>query len=121
MLETWVSKAANIYVCLASLEPSAVHLHPAMAEREGAGDEHLGKHFQAFDEPGARRVLTAEEQEAWLRALNDTRLVLGERLGITEDWDEMVAGLVDDDPRLPLFLVYDRLTYLQEMLVQSLW
>jgi hypothetical protein len=74
-----------------------------------------------LDELNAKRVLTPDEQEAWLRALNDTRLVLGERLGITEDWDEMVAGLVDDDPRLPLFLVYDRLTYLQEMLVQSLW
>jgi Domain of unknown function (DUF2017) len=74
-----------------------------------------------LDEPAAKRVLTPEEAEAWLRALNDTRLVLGERLGITEDWDELVEGLSDEDPRLPLFFVYDRLTYLQEMLVQSLW
>jgi Domain of unknown function (DUF2017) len=72
-------------------------------------------------ESGAKRVLTAEESEAWLRALNDTRLVLGERLGITEDWDEMLEGLADQDPRLRLFLIYDRLTYLQESLVQSLW
>jgi hypothetical protein len=72
-------------------------------------------------EPGVKRVLTADESEAWLRALNDTRLVLGERLGITEDWDELVEGLSDDDPRLPLFFVYDRLTYLQEALVGSLW
>jgi Domain of unknown function (DUF2017) len=74
-----------------------------------------------LDESGAKRVLSAEESEAWLRALNDTRLVLGERLEITEDWDEMVEGIADEDPRLPLFYVYDRLTYLQEMLVQSLW
>jgi Domain of unknown function (DUF2017) len=72
-------------------------------------------------EPVAKRVLTAEESEAWLRAINDTRLVLGERLGITEDWDQVVEGLTDNDPRLPLFFVYDRLTYLQETLVQSLW
>jgi hypothetical protein len=72
-------------------------------------------------EPAAKRKLRADESEAWLRALNDMRLVLGERLGITEDWDELVEGLTDDDPRLPLFFVYDRLTYLQETLVQSLW
>jgi Domain of unknown function (DUF2017) len=74
-----------------------------------------------LEEPVAKRVLTAEESGAWLRAINDTRLVLGERLGITEDWDEVVEGLTDNDPRLPLFYVYDRLTYLQETLVQSLW
>jgi Domain of unknown function (DUF2017) len=74
-----------------------------------------------LDQSGAKRVLSAEESEAWLRALNDTRLVLGERLEITEDWDELVDGLADEDPRLPLFYVYDRLTYLQEMLIQSLW
>jgi Domain of unknown function (DUF2017) len=72
-------------------------------------------------EPGVKRVLTTAESEAWLRALNDTRLVLGDRLAVTEDWDELVEGLSENDPRLPLFFVYDRLTYLQETLVQSLW
>jgi len=65
--------------------------------------------------------MPTSRSQAWLRALNDTRLVLGERLGITEDWDELVEGLVDDDPRLPLFYVYDRLTFLQESLVHALW
>jgi Domain of unknown function (DUF2017) len=73
------------------------------------------------DGTGGKRLLTAEEAESWLRALNDTRLVLGERLGITEDWDELVEGLADDDPRLAMFWVYDRLTYLQETLVRALW
>ena len=72
-------------------------------------------------EPGERQVLTAEQADAWLRALNDARLVLGERLGITEDWDELLASLEEDDPRLGPLWVYDRLTYLQETLVQSLW
>ena len=47
--------------------------------------------------------------------------MLGERLGITEDWDELIESLEEDDPRLGLFWVYDRLTYLQETLVQALW
>jgi hypothetical protein len=72
-------------------------------------------------EPGDTRVLSTEESEAWLRALNDTRLVLGERLDITEDWDEYVESLSDDDPRLMAYMVYERLTFLQEMLVSSLW
>lgn len=71
-------------------------------------------------EPGEKRVLAPAESEAWLRTLNDTRLVLGERLGVTEEWDELVEGLAEDDPRLPLFYVYDRLTYLQETLVRAL-
>jgi hypothetical protein len=72
-------------------------------------------------EPGERVTLSAEQADAWLRALNDTRLVLGERLDVTEDWDEVIAGMSEDDPRLPGFWVYDRLTYLQETLVQALW
>jgi hypothetical protein len=32
----------------------------------------------------------------------------------------MLAEL-SDDPRLPLFWIYDRLTYLEESLVQALW
>ena len=66
-------------------------------------------------------TLSAEQAEAWLRALNDTRLVLGERLGITDEIEEVIASLGEDDPRLALFWVYDRLTYLQETLVQALW
>jgi hypothetical protein len=72
-------------------------------------------------EPDERVNLTPEQAEAWLRALNDTRLVLGERLGITEELDDVIESLGEDDPRLALFWVYDRLTYLQESLVQALW
>lgn len=72
------------------------------------------------EEPG-KVLLTPEQAQEWLGALNDTRLVLGERLGVTEDLEELVDSLADDDPRLMLFWVYDRLTYLQETLVQALW
>jgi hypothetical protein len=83
--------------------------------------EALQTALATLEEPGERVALTAEQAEAWLRALNDTRLVLGERLGVTETLEEVVAQLEDDDPRLGLFWVYDRLTYLQESLVQALW
>jgi hypothetical protein len=73
-----------------------------------------------LDDAAHKRVLSDEEAAAWLGALNDMRLVLGDRLDITEDWDEQVAALDDGDPRLLMFWVYDRLTYLQEMLVRAL-
>ena len=77
--------------------------------------------LETMGEPGERKVLRTEEAEAWLRALNDARLVLGERLGVTEELDELIANLAEDDPRLGLFWVYDRLTFLQETLVRALW
>ena len=72
------------------------------------------------DEPG-KVVLDHEAAQAWLGALNDTRLVLGERLGVTEDIEGLIEALREDDPRLALLWVYDRLTFLQETLVQALW
>jgi hypothetical protein len=77
--------------------------------------------LETIGEPGQRQVLDLEQADAWLRALNDTRLVLGERLGVTEDLEELIESLEDDDPRLGLLWVYDRLTHLQETLVQALW
>jgi hypothetical protein len=71
-------------------------------------------------EGGERRLLTEDEALAWLGTLNDMRLVLGDRLGVTDDWEGMVESITDGDPRLTLFWVYDRLTYLQDMLVRSL-
>ena len=104
-------------------------------------DPEASADFRRYTEPGLRAakraalqtalstlsadrvVLDAEQAESWLRALNDTRLVLGERLGVTEELDELLESLAasdPEDPRLPMFWVYDRLTYLQESLVQAL-
>jgi hypothetical protein len=77
--------------------------------------------LESIGEPGVRQVLDLEQAQAWLRALNDTRLVLGQRLGVTEDFEELIASLDQDDPRLGMLWVYDRLTYLQETLVRALW
>jgi uncharacterized protein DUF2017 len=77
--------------------------------------------LETLGEEPHKVVLSPEQAQAWLSALNDTRLVLGQRLKVTEDLEAMVESLQDDDPRLALLWVYDRLTYLQESLVQALW
>ena len=74
-----------------------------------------------LDSPGTKRVIGPEDADAWLRSLTDLRLVLGERLGVTEDWEERLEALDDDDPMLGAYWLYDRLTMLQESLVQALW
>lgn len=64
-----------------------------------------------------RDVLTDDEADAWLRALNDIRLVLGTRLDVTEDldWDALEA----DDPRLPELALYSYVSWIQEQLVAA--
>jgi hypothetical protein len=69
---------------------------------------------------GEKVTLSADEAGAWLGALNDVRLALGTRLGVTEEGLKELAELPDDDPRAAAFHVYDWLTFLQESLVQSL-
>jgi len=94
------------------------YTEPALREQKRAA---LMTAVGMLGHPGERTEVSPEQAEQWLRALNDTRLVLGQRLDITEDWDEVLAALAEDDARLPLFWVYDRLTYLEESLVQALW
>jgi Domain of unknown function (DUF2017) len=69
---------------------------------------------------GGRVRLSESEAQAWLRALNDVRLALGVRLGVTEDFDADVAELRPDDPRSAYIWVYQWLAYLQESLVEAL-
>ncbi|RJL24548.1 DUF2017 domain-containing protein [Bailinhaonella thermotolerans] len=66
-------------------------------------------------------VLDAEQARAWLRSLNDVRLALGVRLEVTEDTHEEIARMSEDDPRYPVFVTYDWLTFLQDSLVRALW
>jgi hypothetical protein len=71
--------------------------------------------------PGGGRIrLSESEAQAWLRALNDVRLALGVRLGVTDDFDEQVADMGPDDPRSAYVGVYQWLAFLQETLVQAL-
>ena len=62
--------------------------------------------------------LDADQANAWMRALNSIRLVLGTRLGVTEEGEERPHDR--DDPRMAAFAVYDFLTALQAELIDAL-
>jgi hypothetical protein len=63
--------------------------------------------------------LTPEQADAWARAINDIRLVLGVRIGVDDD-GHWRRGLSPDDERLPLLAAYDWLSALQELLLDAL-
>jgi Domain of unknown function (DUF2017) len=62
--------------------------------------------------------LEPDEAQAWLGALNDARLALGTRLGVTEDLDYEDVG--EDHPDAAAYAVYDWLTWLEGDLVETL-
>ena len=71
--------------------------------------------------PGGGRVkLTADQARDWMRALNDVRLMFGVRLEVTEDFEEQLAALDPQDPRLAAFEVYGWLGAVQESLVRAI-
>jgi hypothetical protein len=48
--------------------------------------------LDTLPEAGGRIQLTNDQAHAWLKALNDVRLALGVRLGVTEEFEEQWAG-----------------------------
>jgi len=62
--------------------------------------------------------LTQVEAEMWCTVLNDLRLVLGERLGVTDDLYE--HGIEPDHPNAVELSVYAWLTWLQGSVVDAL-
>jgi len=123
------SLATQLRELLSSEEPEGVErLFPPGY----ANDEELQKEFSAIthDELLAKRLasvdvveqtvtrtsLTSDELSAWMGAVNDLRLVLGTRLDVTEDMNEIAL----DDQRAPAFAVYQYLTYLLSEIVQAL-
>ncbi len=68
---------------------------------------------------GGEVRLDRDELRAWLYALNDLRLALGSRLAIEDGYEELLAAMEPDDPRLPGFALYEWLTALQDALVQT--
>ncbi len=103
-------------------------------------DPEAAREFRRFTEPGLRSAkvaaartllatlppeggrvrLTRDEAEAWLRSLNDVRLALGVRLGITSEDDDLYGRVPRDDPRRIHVDVYHWLSYLQDSLVTAL-
>ena len=110
-------------------DPSLRRLFPPAYEDEGderayrelMGGELLNGRREALEllaRTAEQKRLSADEADAWLRALNDLRLVLGTRLDVQEDtrFDE----LRPDDPRGPSLAVYGYLSWIQEQLVEAL-
>jgi hypothetical protein len=115
--------------------PTEISSDPAVARLFPNGyssDDHASADFRRYTEQDLRQekldaltssratlereemksALTADQAQAWLRSLNDLRLVLGTRLGVGEDFDED-----SDDPGYHL---YSYLTYLQGTLIDCL-
>jgi len=72
----------------------------------------------AFEKTVDNDRLDEEEALAWMRAINDTRLLLGTRLSVGEDPAERTVA--PDDPRAPGFALYDYLSLLTQELVEAL-
>jgi len=67
--------------------------------------------------------LSPDEVSAFLGVLNDARLALGTRLGVSDDTDlaDLEVSLAQrGDPRAPMTAVYSWLTYLEGELVEEL-
>jgi hypothetical protein len=82
-------------------------------------DELLTKRLASVDiveQTVTESVLDEDQINAWMGAVNDLRLVLGTRLDVTEDMDDIAL----DDPRAPAFAVYHYLTYLLAEIVNAL-
>jgi Domain of unknown function (DUF2017) len=76
--------------------------------------------LDTLPDAGGRIQLTREQALSWLKALNDVRLALGVRLGVTEEFEEQWGRLKPDDPQWTAFEVYAWLGAVQESLVQAL-
>ena len=76
--------------------------------------------LDTLPDEGGRVKLTAEQARDWMRALNDVRLMFGVRLEVTEDFEEQLAALNPEDPKVAAFEVYGWLGAVQESLVQAL-
>lgn len=110
-------------------DPSLRRLYPRAhedADREREYRELTRGHLAAgrrrtldvLEETAGRGELRADEADAWLRALNDARLVLGTRLDVTEDYDW--EALDEATPRARELALYAYLSWLQEQLVEAL-
>lgn len=85
------------------------------------GDELRQRHIamtRTLVETAGSDTLDAAQAEAWLRAVNAARLVLGTRLDITDDTQPVRVAA--DDPDLRSWIAYDFLSGLLDELVTTL-
>jgi hypothetical protein len=80
-------------------------------------ESHLGA-LEVLEKSADADRLDDEQANAWIRALNEIRLVLGSRLDLTDNGPD--PPLKPDDARLPVFAAYDYLTRIQGEMVDAL-
>lgn len=80
---------------------------------------HAATVLRGLAEADKKVVVPDADVPAWMGALNDLRLALGTRLGLTEDNHDDFYALDEDDPAFVHMHIYDWLTFLQETLVQA--
>ena len=83
--------------------------------REDLREHHL-EALEIMEKTVDATHLDEEQMGAWLRALNELRLVLGTRLDVTEE----LLAVRDSDPRAPGLALYHYLGWLQEQVVRAL-
>jgi len=74
--------------------------------------------LRTIEETAGSTLLSPDEADAWLRGLNDARLVLGTRLDVTEEFDWESVDVTH--PRAQELALYAYLSWLQEQLVEAI-
>jgi Domain of unknown function (DUF2017) len=121
--ELYASDAASDDPAVARLFPTP-YLDDPLASMEFDGrmaDALRQSRLQAIEtveRTAEARHLTVEEADAWIRTLNDARLVLGTRLEVTEESTE--EDFRDDPFRPGLFQLYLVLGSIVDQLVRTL-
>lgn len=70
------------------------------------------------DETLEADVVTPDQLTAWMQSINALRLVLGTRLGVSDESDR--ASFDPESPEAPLWVAYDWLTQLVDAAVRAL-
>jgi Domain of unknown function (DUF2017) len=89
--------------------------------RELVGGDLLAGHQHSVDVMKATveaRHLDEEQVLAWLSTVNDLRLILGTRLGVTDERQN--EEVPDEDPRAQAYALYHYLGFLEEQIVGAL-
>jgi hypothetical protein len=76
--------------------------------------------LESLPDAGGKVMLDDEHAHQWLRTLNDVRLALGTRLGVSEDSTQEFDRLPADDPDSTAYELYVWLSILQESLLSAL-
>ena len=110
-------------------DPALRRLRPTAYEDDGEAEDEYRRLMQDELEEGRREALqilaetasrdrlSAEELDAWLRALTDLRLALGTRLDVDED--TYTRDIDPRDPRAYELSVFAYLSWLQEQAVEA--